>query len=72
MTSPPLDVDKVLKEFSGEVPLFPLPSLVLFPDTIVPLLLSLIDGQKEPAFVYVNHRVVSPQNIKLIYPNACK
>src|SRR5205814_9555169 len=38
MTSPPLDVDKVLKEFSGEVPLFPLPSLVLFPDTIVPLL----------------------------------
>ena len=41
-------------------------------DTVVPLLLSLIDGQKEPAFVYVNHRVVSPQNIKLIYPNACK
>jgi Lon protease-like protein len=38
VTSPPLDVDKVLREFSGEVPLFPLPSLVLFPDTIVPLL----------------------------------
>jgi ribose transport system substrate-binding protein len=41
-------------------------------DTAVPLLLSLIDGQKEPAFVAVNHRVVTPQNIKLIYPNACK
>jgi len=38
MSSPPLDIDKVLKDFTGEVPLFPLPSLVLFPDTIVPLL----------------------------------
>jgi ribose transport system substrate-binding protein len=41
-------------------------------DTVVPLLLSLIDGQKEPAFVYVNHRIVTPQNIKLVYPRACK
>ncbi len=41
-------------------------------DTIVPLLLSLIDGQQEPKFVYVNHRVVTPQNIRQIYPNACK
>ena len=29
-------------------------------DTVVPLLLSLIDGQKEPKFVFVNHRVVTP------------
>jgi ribose transport system substrate-binding protein len=41
-------------------------------DTVVPLLLSLIDGQKEPKFVYINHRVVTPQNIKQIYPSACK
>ena len=41
-------------------------------DTVVPLLLSLIDGQKEPKFVYINHRVVTPANIKLIYPSACK
>src|SRR5581483_3997704 len=41
-------------------------------DTVVPLLLSLIDGQQEPKFVYVNHRVVTPQNIRQIYPNACK
>jgi uncharacterized protein len=35
---PPLDVPKILREFQGVVPLFPLPSLVLFPDTLVPLL----------------------------------
>ncbi len=34
---PPLDVEKVLREFQGVVPLFPLPSLVLLPDTVVPL-----------------------------------
>jgi Lon protease-like protein len=34
---PPLDLDRVLREFKGEAPLFPLPSLVLFPDSIVPL-----------------------------------
>lgn len=41
-------------------------------DTVVPLLLSLIDGQKEPKVVNVNHRVVTPQNIRSIYPSACK
>lgn len=41
-------------------------------DTVVPLLLSLIDGQQEPKFIYINHRVVNPQNIKQIYPRACK
>ena len=39
MTQPPVDADRVLRDFSGEVPVFPLPSLVLFPDTIVPLLI---------------------------------
>lgn len=37
MSTPPLDVQKVLQEFRGVVPLFPLPSLVLLPDTVVPL-----------------------------------
>ena len=37
--SPPLDAQRVLKDFSGEVPVFPLPSLVLLPDTIAPLLI---------------------------------
>ena len=39
MAEPPLDADRVIRDFSGEVPLFPLPSLVLFPDTIAPLLI---------------------------------
>jgi ribose transport system substrate-binding protein len=41
-------------------------------DTVVPLLLSLIDGQKKPKFVFVNHRVVTPANIRTIYPSACR
>ena len=43
MSPPPLDVEKVLRDFSGEVPLFPLPSLVLFPDTIVPRDFDLVE-----------------------------
>jgi Lon protease-like protein len=39
VSKPPLDVDRILRDFSGVVPVFPLPSLVLFPDTIVPLLI---------------------------------
>jgi Lon protease-like protein len=38
MAAPPIDVEKLVRDFSGTVPLFPLPSLVFFPDTIVPLL----------------------------------
>jgi ribose transport system substrate-binding protein len=40
--------------------------------TIVPTLLSMIDGQAEPKNIYVAHRVISPSNIRDIYPNACK
>ena len=39
MATPALDLDRVLRDFSGVAPVFPLPSLVLFPDTIVPLLI---------------------------------
>jgi ribose transport system substrate-binding protein len=41
-------------------------------ETIVPLLLSLVDGQSEPRTVFVNHRIITPQNIRSIYPGACK
>jgi ribose transport system substrate-binding protein len=41
-------------------------------DRVVPLLLSLIEGQPQPKTVYTPHRVVTPQNIKSIYPNACR
>ncbi|MFM8385937.1 MAG: LON peptidase substrate-binding domain-containing protein [Planctomycetia bacterium] len=37
MASPPLDVRKILDAFDGTLRLFPLPSLVMFPDTLVPL-----------------------------------
>jgi Lon protease-like protein len=37
MSDTPLDVGSVLAGFSGEVPLFPLPSLVVLPDTLAPL-----------------------------------
>lgn len=39
MSEPPLDPEKVLRDFTGEVPVFPLPSLVLIPDVVAPLLI---------------------------------
>jgi ABC-type sugar transport system substrate-binding protein len=39
---------------------------------VVPILLSLIDGQKQPRTVFTNHRVITPQTIKAIYPRACR
>jgi ribose transport system substrate-binding protein len=41
-------------------------------DAVVPLLLSLIDGQKKPKAVYIDHRVVDKSNIRSIFPQACK
>jgi Lon protease-like protein len=37
MADAPLDTARILADFSGEVPVFPLPSLVLLPDAIAPL-----------------------------------
>jgi Lon protease-like protein len=37
VTTPSLDVARILAEFSGDARLFPLPSLVIFPDAVVPL-----------------------------------
>jgi len=43
----------------------------LYGSRTVPLLLSLIAGKKEPKVVYTHHKVVTPTNIKSIYPKAC-
>jgi ribose transport system substrate-binding protein len=40
--------------------------------TVVPTLLSMIDGQSEPRSIYVAHRVITPANIRNIYPQACR
>lgn len=40
--------------------------------TIVPTLLSMIDGQAEPRNIYVAHRVIDKSNIRDISPKACK
>ena len=37
MSTMPLDVAKILADFSGVLRLFPLPSMVVFPDSLVPL-----------------------------------
>jgi ABC-type sugar transport system substrate-binding protein len=43
----------------------------LYGTRTVPLLLDLIKGKKEPKTVYTNHKVITPSNIKSIYPKAC-
>jgi ribose transport system substrate-binding protein len=44
----------------------------LYGSRVVPMIISLIQGQKQPKTVFTNHRVVTPQNIKTVYPQACK
>lgn len=39
---------------------------------VIPTMISLIEGQKQPKTVNVRHRAVTPANVKSIYPNACK
>jgi ribose transport system substrate-binding protein len=41
-------------------------------DSVVPVLVNLIKGKKQPRFVYTKHQAITPKNIKTIYPNACK
>ncbi|MDX6471577.1 MAG: ribose transport system substrate-binding protein [Gaiellales bacterium] len=41
-------------------------------DRVVPVLIALIKGKKEPRSVYTNHVVITPANISTIYPSACK
>jgi ribose transport system substrate-binding protein len=56
------------KNWIGDTGYFP----ERYGDTVIPILLSLIDGQAQPRTVYINHRVITPQNIRSVYPNACK
>jgi len=44
----------------------------LYGSHVVPAMISLIEGQPQPKVLYTNHRIVTPQNIRSIYPNACK
>lgn len=44
----------------------------LYGSRMVPILMALINGIKEPATIYTTHQVVTPANIKQIYPQACK
>jgi ribose transport system substrate-binding protein len=44
----------------------------LYGQTVVPTLLSMIDGQSEPKMIYVAHRTINAANIRSIYPKACK
>jgi ribose transport system substrate-binding protein len=39
---------------------------------ILPILLNLIEGKKEPATAYLKHEAVTPENIRSLYPDACK
>ena len=44
----------------------------LYGSHVIPTMISLIEGQTEPKVIYTDHRVVTPANIKTIYPSACK
>jgi ribose transport system substrate-binding protein len=55
------------KNWVGEVGYFP----QRYGDYVIPLLLNLIKGKKEPKTVYLTPHVITTQNIKSFYPNAC-
>src|SRR5262249_4954136 len=55
------------KNWGGEVRYFP----QRYGDYVVPLLLNVIKGKKEPKTVYLKPHVITPANIKSFYPNAC-
>jgi ribose transport system substrate-binding protein len=56
------------KQWEADTAYFP----ELYGSHVVPALISLIEGQPEPKVIYTDHRVVTPANIKTIYPSACK
>jgi ribose transport system substrate-binding protein len=41
-------------------------------NSIVPILIKLINGQRQPRNVYLKHQAVTPRNIGKFYKNACK
>ena len=56
------------KQWEADTAYFP----ELYGSHVVPTLISLIEGQPEPKVIYTDHLVVTPANIKTVYPNACK
>jgi ribose transport system substrate-binding protein len=60
--------NKPFKNWVADTAYFP----ELYGSRVVPAMISLIEGQKQPKVIFTNHRVVTPQNIKSIYPSACK
>ena len=56
------------KQWEADTAYFP----ELYGSHVVPALISLIEGQPEPKVIYTDHRVVTPADIKTVYPNACK
>jgi ribose transport system substrate-binding protein len=41
-------------------------------DEVVPILINLIEGKKQPPTVYLKHEAVTPENLTTFYPDACK
>ena len=56
------------KNWVGEVGYFP----QRYGDQVIPILLNLIKGKKEPKTIYLKPHVLTPKNITSYYPSACK
>jgi ribose transport system substrate-binding protein len=56
------------KNWVGDTAYFP----QKYGDRIIPVLINLIKGKKQPRFVYTNHQAITKANIKKVYPSACK
>ena len=56
------------KNWIGDTAYFP----QRYGQNIVPALVNLIKGKKEPRFLYTKHQLLTPKNIATIYPTACK
>lgn len=56
------------KNWVGEVGYFP----QRYGDQVVPILLNLIKGKKQPKTIYLKPHVITPKNITSYYPSACK
>ncbi|MBV8080694.1 MAG: sugar ABC transporter substrate-binding protein [Actinobacteria bacterium] len=56
------------KNWIGDTAYFP----QRYGQNIVPALVALVQGKKEPRYIYTKHQLLTPQNITSIYPTACK
>lgn len=60
--------EKPFKNWVGDTGYFP----ERYGADVVPILLNLIEGKKEPETAYLKHEAVTPENIRSLYPEACK